>query len=95
MSIYQLSNVEKEGATSFHHLKVKILPRKGAAAFWYNIKRNGEGDYFTKHAGCPVLLGSKWVANKWIREHGQEFRRPCLPENFVEEDEDLLYKVFF
>ena len=26
---------------------------------------------------CPVLLGNKWVANKWIHEGGQEFRRRC------------------
>jgi hypothetical protein len=26
---------------------------------------------------CPVLIGNKWVANKWIHERGQEFRRPC------------------
>uniref|UniRef100_A0A672RP53 Prolyl 4-hydroxylase alpha subunit domain-containing protein n=1 Tax=Sinocyclocheilus grahami TaxID=75366 RepID=A0A672RP53_SINGR len=24
-----------------------------------------------------VLLGNKWVANKWIHEFGQEFRRRC------------------
>ena len=87
-----MTDVMKGGETIFPYLRVRIPPRKGAAAFWYNIKRNGESDYFTKHAGCPVLLGSKWVANKWIHEHGQEFRRPCLPETFVEEDEDLLYK---
>jgi prolyl 4-hydroxylase len=28
--------------------------------------------------GCPVLIGNKWIANKWIHERGQEFRRPCL-----------------
>jgi len=27
--------------------------------------------------GCPVLIGNKWIANKWIHERGQEFRRPC------------------
>ena len=26
---------------------------------------------------CPVLIGNKWVANKWVHERGQEFRRPC------------------
>ena len=47
---------------------------------WYNLKPNGDGDDNTRHAGCPVLLGSKWVANKWIHERGQEFRRPCLKD---------------
>ena len=33
---------------------------QGAAAFWYNIGRNGERDERTMHAGCPVALGEKW-----------------------------------
>ena len=33
---------------------------KGSAIFWWNLKKSGEGDYLTKHAGCPVLVGSKW-----------------------------------
>uniref|UniRef100_A0A4W3GPX9 Prolyl 4-hydroxylase subunit alpha-1 n=1 Tax=Callorhinchus milii TaxID=7868 RepID=A0A4W3GPX9_CALMI len=37
----------------------------------------GEGDYSTRHAACPVLVGNKWVSNKWIHERGQEFRRRC------------------
>ncbi|XP_045340010.1 prolyl 4-hydroxylase subunit alpha-3 isoform X7 [Leopardus geoffroyi] len=48
-----------------------------AALFWWNLHRSGEGDGDTLHAGCPVLVGDKWVANKWIHEYGQEFRRPC------------------
>ncbi|KFR15484.1 Prolyl 4-hydroxylase subunit alpha-3, partial [Opisthocomus hoazin] len=50
---------------------------QNAALFWWNLRRNGDGDEDTLHAGCPVLAGDKWVANKWIHEHGQEFRRPC------------------
>lgn len=33
--------------------------------------------YFFHFLACPVLVGNKWVANKWIHEGGQEFRRPC------------------
>ncbi|EOA95639.1 Prolyl 4-hydroxylase subunit alpha-3, partial [Anas platyrhynchos] len=47
---------------------------QNAALFWWNLRRNGDGDGDTLHAGCPVLAGDKWVANKWIHEHGQEFR---------------------
>ncbi|RXN12291.1 prolyl 4-hydroxylase subunit alpha-1-like protein [Labeo rohita] len=50
---------------------------QGSAVFWYNLHKNGNVDWFTEHAGCPVLRGNKWVANKWIHEFGQEFRRPC------------------
>lgn len=50
---------------------------QGAAAFWYNLYRSGDGIFDTRHAACPVLVGQKWVSNKWIHERGQEFRRPC------------------
>ena len=33
---------------------------QGDAAFWWNLKKSGEGDMLTRHAGCPVLVGSKW-----------------------------------
>ncbi len=36
----------------------------------------GDGIYTTRHAACPVLVGVKRVANKWLHERGQEFRRP-------------------
>uniref|UniRef100_A0A3Q3R1E3 procollagen-proline 4-dioxygenase n=1 Tax=Monopterus albus TaxID=43700 RepID=A0A3Q3R1E3_MONAL len=73
----RMSDVEAGGATVFPDFGAAIWPRKGTAVFWYNLFRSGEGDYRTRHAACPVLVGSKWVSNKWIHERGQEFRRPC------------------
>ncbi|XP_041362602.1 prolyl 4-hydroxylase subunit alpha-1-like isoform X2 [Gigantopelta aegis] len=72
-----MTDVELGGATVFPYIGVKVFPKKGAAAFWHNLYRNGEGIYDTRHAACPVLIGTKWVSNKWIHERGQEFRRPC------------------
>ncbi|XP_048758000.2 prolyl 4-hydroxylase subunit alpha-1-like isoform X1 [Ostrea edulis] len=72
-----MTDVDAGGATVFPYIGVKLFPEKGAAAFWYNLYRNGDGIYNTRHAACPVLVGQKWVSNKWIHERGQEFKRPC------------------
>ncbi|NXC99889.1 P4HA3 hydroxylase, partial [Certhia familiaris] len=72
-----LSAVEAGGSTAFIYANFSVPVVKNAALFWWNLRRNGNGDGDTLHAGCPVLAGDKWVANKWIHEHGQEFRRRC------------------
>ncbi|XP_064595491.1 prolyl 4-hydroxylase subunit alpha-1-like [Liolophura sinensis] len=75
--LFYLNDVTEGGATVFPTAGVRVPAIKNSAAFWYNLWRSGENDPMTLHAGCPVLLGQKWVANKWIREHGQEFRHSC------------------
>jgi len=75
--IYYLSDVPAGGLTVFTEIGAKVNPVKGSAAFWWNLKKNGYADMQTRHAGCPVLAGSKWVANKWIHLRGQEWMRPC------------------
>lgn len=37
-----------------------FLISQKAAIFWWNLRKNGEGDEDTLHAGCPVLVGDKW-----------------------------------
>ncbi|CAM4343210.1 unnamed protein product [Caretta caretta] len=75
-----LSSVEAGGSTAFIYANLSVPVVKNAALFWWNLHRNGAGNGDTLHAGCPVLAGDKWVANKWIHEHGQEFRRQCGPD---------------
>ncbi|KAI1721472.1 2OG-Fe(II) oxygenase superfamily domain-containing protein [Ditylenchus destructor] len=75
--LFYMTQPEAGGGTVFTELKSAIQPSKNNALFWYNLYRNGEGDLRTRHAACPVLLGVKWISNKWIHEKGQEFRRPC------------------
>ncbi|XP_058270169.1 prolyl 4-hydroxylase subunit alpha-3 [Hemibagrus wyckioides] len=74
-----LSSVEAGGFTAFIYANFSIPVIENSALFWWNLHRNGQGNGDTLHAGCPVLAGDKWVANKWVHEYGQEFRRPCSP----------------
>ncbi|KAL1505429.1 hypothetical protein ABEB36_004999 [Hypothenemus hampei] len=78
--LFYMSDVAQGGATVFPVVKTALWPKKGTAAFWYNLFPSGDGDKRTRHAACPVLAGSKWVSNKWIHERGQEFLRPCTKE---------------
>jgi len=75
--LFYLSDVDSGGATVFLDIEEVVYPQKGDAVFWYNLDKYGRPDIRTRHAACPVIVGSKWVANKWINERGQEFRRPC------------------
>ncbi|XP_015239359.1 PREDICTED: prolyl 4-hydroxylase subunit alpha-3 [Cyprinodon variegatus] len=72
-----LSSVEAGGSTAFIYANFSVPVVAKSALFWWNLHRNGQGDEDTLHAGCPVLIGDKWVANKWIHEYGQEFQHRC------------------
>ncbi|XP_067623244.1 uncharacterized protein [Eurosta solidaginis] len=80
-AIFYLTEVEQGGATAFPYLNVAIKPKKGNVLFFYNLHRSLAGDYRTRHGGCPVLKGSKWIANIWINDITQAFKRPCLLHN--------------
>ncbi|XP_042858940.1 prolyl 4-hydroxylase subunit alpha-3-like [Penaeus japonicus] len=78
--VFYLNDVQAGGATAFYNLKLLVKPQKGSALFWHNLKRNGEYDRRLDHGGCPIILGKKWLAIKWIREHLNFLRRPCTTD---------------
>ena len=55
----------------FPRMGVSVTPKSRDAIFWHNLHPDdAEGNADTLHGGCPVFAGSKWVANKWVRERG-------------------------
>ncbi|KAG5681063.1 hypothetical protein PVAND_010529 [Polypedilum vanderplanki] len=87
-TLFYLSDVELGGATVFPFLRIYVPPKKGTAVYWLNLSSSGHREYTTRHFACPVIVGSKWVANKWLHEYGQEFKRPC---DLIEFPTDDLY----
>ena len=45
---------------------VSVFPEKGDGIFWHNLYTDTKTDELTLHRACGVLLGNKWIANKWI-----------------------------
>ncbi|KAF1744984.1 hypothetical protein MXB_2081 [Myxobolus squamalis] len=72
-----MSDVKIGGRTGFNRLGISVSPSKGDALFWHNLHRDDSGDARTRHIACPVVLGTKWVGNFWIRSKGEELSRPC------------------
>lgn len=61
---------------------LKVQPKKGRAVLFYNLKSPlhmlGRRDLHSRHTGCPVKKGEKWIANLWfwnMFENYQEYRR--------------------
>ncbi|XP_037812172.1 prolyl 4-hydroxylase subunit alpha-2-like [Lucilia sericata] len=76
-ALFYINDVELGGATAFPFLRLAVPPIKNSLVLWYNEHNSTEVDYRTRHAGCPVLKGSKWICNEWFRDVGQEFKRSC------------------
>ena len=84
-----LSDVEEGGATAFPATGVKVMAKKGTAAFFFDLKTSGLVDTLTYHGGCPVLVGSKWISNLWIGYSDQFLTFPCDIKGYNER-----YKYF-
>lgn len=72
-----LEDVKAGGSTIFPHLNLNAPPIKNSAIIWPNMRKNRDLDWRLEHMGCPVLMGSKWIATIWPREEGNTFLHPC------------------
>jgi len=63
-----LPDAESGGETGFVKLNLKVKPKRGRAVFWYDTLASGKVDERTLHAGLPVLKGTKYAMNIWIRD---------------------------
>ena len=75
-----LSNTELGGATAFPNAGLAVEAEAGSAVFWWNLHTNGLLNPETLHGGCPVVVGSKWITNKWVGWKHQQLKMPCTRE---------------
>ncbi|CAG7723001.1 unnamed protein product [Allacma fusca] len=75
-----LNKVDAGGRTAFHRLGAAVRPAIHSAVFWFNHHPNGSLIDGMIHGGCPVVLGQKWVATKWIRWPGNVNKYKCWRE---------------
>lgn len=57
------------GETIFPKGSIRVKPTKGKAVLFYNVDLQGNPDPNSLHGGAPVILGEKWIATLWLREH--------------------------
>jgi prolyl 4-hydroxylase len=76
--MFYMSDVTAGGYTSFTNVGIAARPMKGSAVFWFNLYEDGYTDEpVSQHGGCPVILGRKNAANKWVRLYEQFQTRKC------------------
>lgn len=69
---------EAGGATVWPNAGITVFPEKGSAIWWYNLRPSETPDHFTRHSACPVLLGQKWIGNKWVGYNAQWNGKKCV-----------------
>ncbi|KAL4239979.1 hypothetical protein ACF0H5_000775 [Mactra antiquata] len=72
-----MSDVESGGGTAFPEIQEVIFPEMGAGIIWYHLKPNLTVNPNSKHCGCPIVVGDKWMGVIQIRHFNNEFSKPC------------------
>lgn len=55
------------GETVFPLLDIKVAPGAGDLLVFDNVDAQGAPEPRSRHAGLPVVSGTKWIATRWIR----------------------------
>jgi prolyl 4-hydroxylase len=55
------------GETYFEAGATRFRGRIGDALFFLNVDAAGRPDAQSRHAGLPVVKGTKWIATRWLR----------------------------
>jgi len=56
------------GETFFPKRNIKVLPKKGKAALFFNLEKDNKSKLENSyHAGLPPTSGIKWMCNVWVR----------------------------
>lgn len=84
-----LSDVEEGGGTSFPNLGLTVQAKKGRLLVFYNVRPvacpgfypDGPAQAYVPepnalHSGDPVIAGTKWAVNKWVRQREMKPPRP-------------------
>lgn len=67
-ALLYLNDGYQGGETDFPRLDIRIEGAAGDALLFCSLDGNGRPDPLTKHAGMPVVSGTKWLASRWIRQ---------------------------
>mmetsp|Transcript_26714 Transcript_26714/g.63539 ORF Transcript_26714/g.63539 Transcript_26714/m.63539 type:complete len:141 (+) Transcript_26714:693-1115(+) len=63
-----LHAADEGGETYFSDIDLWLTAQTGDAVLFYDMKKDGDVDRKTMHAGMPPVKGEKWVMTKWIHE---------------------------
>lgn len=66
-AILYLNDGYRGGETQFPLLNVTIRPQAGDLLVFDNVDRTGATEPRSRHAGLPIVNGTKWIATRWIR----------------------------
>ena len=74
-----LNKPKAGGQTGFIYPNREMLmePTRGSAMWFISLASDHKLENEQIHGGCPVLMGSKWILNKWIYAFDQWKNWPC------------------